>query len=63
MLRKGRTMALLKEFIADLKGATAVEYGLLAAVISVAILASVGMIGNNISNMFLSTSNHMAFVN
>jgi pilus assembly protein Flp/PilA len=63
MLRRGRTMGFVKTFIADIKGATAVEYGLLAAVISVAILASIGAIGNNIGNLFLSTSNHLNIVN
>lgn len=56
-------MGHLKAFIADLKGATAVEYGLLAAVISVAIVAAVEAIGGNIGSLFLMTSNHMALVN
>jgi pilus assembly protein Flp/PilA len=56
-------MGLLKAFIEDLKGATAVEYGLLAAVISVAILVGIGSIGNNVSNLFIRTSNSMNVVN
>ncbi len=56
-------MGHLRAFIADLKGATAVEYGLLAAVISIAILAGVGAIGNNVGNLFLKTANSMTLVN
>ena len=45
----------MKEFIAffrDEEGASAIEYGLIAALIAVAIIAAVGLVGNSLSNVF-----------
>ncbi|MGV2103357.1 MULTISPECIES: Flp family type IVb pilin [unclassified Rhizobium] len=53
-------MRSLKALIADIRGATAVEYGLLAALISVGIIAGVGTFGNNLQNTFTSVSNTLA---
>ena len=36
----------------DRKGATAIEYGLLAALIAVIIIGAVRLVGNNLSNTF-----------
>lgn len=36
----------------DDKGATAIEYGLLAALIAVIIIGAVRLVGNNLSNTF-----------
>ncbi len=41
-------------FIADENGATAIEYGLIAAGISIAILAAVNGLGSNLNTMFNS---------
>ena len=46
--------ALLKRFIADETGATAIEYGLIAAGISLAIIAAVNGIGTKLSGKFVS---------
>ena len=46
----------LKRFIADERGATAVEYGLLTALISVAIMGSLGTVGAGIKNTFSTVS-------
>ncbi len=43
-------------FIEDESGATAIEYGLIAALISVGIIAAAGALGNNISNKFTQVS-------
>ncbi len=43
---------LLHRFMADRSGATAVEYGLIAAGIAVAIIVSVGLVGDELSDMF-----------
>ena len=40
------------KFAADEKGATAIEYGLIAAGIAVAIIAAVFAIGNELDNFF-----------
>jgi pilus assembly protein Flp/PilA len=45
---------LLKDFIADESGATAIEYGLIAAGISLAIIAVVNGLGSNLKTKFTS---------
>jgi len=49
---------MLKEFIADESGATAIEYGLIAAGIALAIIAAVQGVGTKLSANFgkISTS-------
>ena len=42
------------KFIADESGATAIEYGLIAAGISLAIIAAVNGLGSNLNTMFNS---------
>lgn len=42
----------LKAFINDENGANAIEYGLLAALIAVAIIVAAGAIGTNLSGLF-----------
>ena len=47
---------LLWRFLTDEKGVTAIEYGLLAAGISVAIIAAVAALGTNLNTTFTSVS-------
>ena len=42
------------KLVADESGATAIEYGLIAAGISIAILAAVNGLGSNLNTMFNS---------
>ncbi len=42
----------IKSFINDESGATAIEYGLIAAGIAVAIIAAVGLLGTSLQGMF-----------
>jgi pilus assembly protein Flp/PilA len=42
------------KFLADESGATAIEYGLIAAGISLAIIAIVNGLGTNLNNQFTS---------
>jgi pilus assembly protein Flp/PilA len=44
----------LKDFIADESGATAIEYGLIAAGISLAIISIVNGLGSNLKTKFTS---------
>lgn len=44
----------VRDFIADESGATAIEYGLIAAGISLAIIAVVNGLGSNIRTKFTS---------
>jgi pilus assembly protein Flp/PilA len=41
-----------KSLGANEKGATAIEYGLIAALIAVVLITSLGLLGNNISGRF-----------
>jgi pilus assembly protein Flp/PilA len=50
---------LFSRFLKDESGATAIEYGLIAALISVAIITAATTLGNTLSNTFNSISNHM----
>ena len=48
-------MKLFNEFLADESGATAIEYGLIAALIAVACIAALGTLGNELSDTFTGT--------
>ena len=43
---------MITKFLADENGATAIEYGLIAAGISIAIIAVVNGLGSNLNTMF-----------
>ena len=47
-------IALLKKFTADESGSTAIEYGLIAAGISVAIIVAVASVGSSLNTTFTS---------
>lgn len=40
-------------------GATAIEYGLIAALLSIVIIASVSAVGKNLSNTFNTVANNL----
>ena len=44
--------ALFRRFLANESGATAIEYGLIAALISVAAITAMGAVGGGVSNTF-----------
>ncbi|WP_137043830.1 Flp family type IVb pilin [Pseudolabrys sp. FHR47] len=52
-------MKLVKAFLADQSGATAIEYGLIAAGISVAIIVMVNTIGTQLNTAFNSVSSQL----
>ncbi|QPB19287.1 Flp family type IVb pilin [Rhizobium sp. 007] len=52
-------MRILKAFLADVRGATAVEYGLLAALISAALVGGLTTFGNSLQNTFNTVSNNL----
>jgi pilus assembly protein Flp/PilA len=49
-------LRMLRGFCKDQSGATAIEYGLIAAGISVAIIATVQALGTNLNTTFSSVS-------
>ncbi len=53
-------MSLIKLFLRDQSGATAIEYGLIAAGISVAIIAVVNALGTQLDTTFSSVSTSLA---
>ena len=49
----------LSRFLKDESGATAIEYGLIAAGISVAIIAAVNALGTTVNDTFTGIKNNM----
>ena len=45
-------MKFLKKFVRDTKAATAIEYGLIAALIAVAGITAMGAVGDSVSGTF-----------
>jgi pilus assembly protein Flp/PilA len=56
----GGTMTTLKRFLRDQSGATAIEYGLIAAGISVAIIATVNALGSQLKSTFTTVTSQLA---
>lgn len=48
---------LLVRFVRDESGATAIEYGLIAGLIAVVIIAAVTLVGTDVQAVFTSISN------
>jgi pilus assembly protein Flp/PilA len=51
---------LVSKFFKDESGATAIEYGLIAALIAVAIIVTVGLVGDELVNTFESIEDGLA---
>ena len=49
----------IKSFLSDESGATAIEYGLIAALVSVAAIAALGSVGNSLKDIFGVVSNEL----
>ena len=49
-------MQTIRNFIKNNKGATAIEYGLIAALIAVAAIAAMGGVGNQLKSTFTNVS-------
>ena len=52
-------MNIISQFAKDESGATAIEYGLIAALIAVAIIVAAGFLGTSLSNVFSKISGHL----
>ena len=52
-------MKLINRILNDEAGATAIEYGLIAALIAVAAITAMGSLGNSLSNTFSFVSGQM----
>lgn len=53
---------LFSRFIEDESGATAIEYGLIAGLIAIAIIAGAGSLGNALDNQLDAISNEVSDV-
>jgi pilus assembly protein Flp/PilA len=53
------TMSKFLKLIKNTKGATAIEYGLIAALIAVAAIAAMQSVGNKLNTTFNTVSNHL----
>lgn len=51
---------LLVQFAGDESGVTAIEYGLIAALISVVIIGAAGVVGTNLAAVFTNISAQLA---
>jgi pilus assembly protein Flp/PilA len=51
--------AIFARFMKDESGATAIEYGLIAALISIALIAGAGALGNALNAQFSNLANHL----
>ena len=50
---------LISRFVRDESGATAIEYGLIAALIAVVIIGAVQLVGSNLSTTFTTVSSNI----
>lgn len=50
---------LMTRFTRDETGATAIEYGLIAALIAVAIVGALGLVGDDLTAMFTTVSDEL----
>jgi len=53
-------MSLITRFVSDESGATAIEYGLLAALIAVVIIGAVKAVGTNLPGKFTDVANNLS---
>lgn len=52
-------MKMIKKLFKNEEGATAIEYGLIAALVAVAAIGAMTSLGNSLSNTFTDVSNDM----
>ena len=56
-------MTLFKNLLANEDGATAIEYGLIAALIGVAIITAVGLVGDSLNEVFTQVATDLSGAN
>jgi len=59
LLKLETEMNLISRFVRDESGATAIEYGLIAALIAVAIITAVKLVGTNLSTTFDNVASNL----
>jgi pilus assembly protein Flp/PilA len=56
-------MSMFRRFVKDDSGATAIEYGLIAALVSVAIIVALGTLGTELGNTFNEVATQLSTAN
>ena len=59
-IAKDRAMTFIKKFVKNNKAATAIEYGLIAALIAVAAIAAMRSLGSTVANTFNTVATNMS---
>ena len=59
-LRGSHMTQFIKKFVKDESGATAIEYGLIAALIAVLIITAVGLVGTRLEAVFNAIADGLA---
>lgn len=49
----------LQQFIRDERGVTAIEYGLLASLIALAVITAAGLVGTNLNDLFQAVADEL----
>lgn len=52
-------ICMFRQFVRDEKGATAIEYGLIAALISVVAVGAMKVVGTDLTNVFTTISTNL----
>jgi pilus assembly protein Flp/PilA len=60
MIFQEKTMSFLKAFLKDESGATMIEYGLIAALVSVAAIAALTLLGAQLQTIFNAVKDSLA---
>ncbi len=60
MAQEIEVQQLIKQFLCDESGATAIEYGLIAALIAVVIIGAVSAVGTNLAGTFNNIANNVS---
>jgi pilus assembly protein Flp/PilA len=58
-----RSMSTIRRFLKDESGATAIEYGLIAALVSVAIIAALSLLGTELNATFSTVASNLQQAN
>jgi pilus assembly protein Flp/PilA len=55
----GVKLTMVKEFLLDDQGATAIEYAIIASLIAIVIIGAVTAVGTSLNNTFTEVSNNL----
>ncbi|HRK17977.1 MAG TPA: Flp family type IVb pilin [Hyphomicrobiaceae bacterium] len=58
-MKRNSPAEVIRAFVADESGATSIEYGMIAALVSVAIVSAATQLGTNVSNVWGKVANNM----